>query len=178
MTTSSGASDGQPSAGIPPSAEASTPGEWTPIGAVSANHGEILIIANHARQPPGPEVRWDSLLAFTIAGRSRSEDGRVITFVADQYAPDWETGQAPAHATEEALVIRTYDDGNYIAHARTCEDPDHDGWCELRIKLHNHGPRDNSLDDLQAALLTMTYQERLETGKRLTEPDDGPAEPS
>jgi len=172
MTTPPDTGDSEPSSGIPPSAEASTPGEWTPIGSISANHGEILIIANHIHQPADPDARWDSLLAFTARGRSRSVDGRLVTLVADQFAPDWESGLAPAQATEDALVIRTYDSSVFPADARTCDDPDHDGWCELRIKLHNHDPRDpvdEDLEDFDVTLLGMTDEERREA----TEPDSG-----
>lgn len=96
----------------------------------------------HHRQPlhppPTAGTRWDRWLAYTEHGRQRSADGRIQQLVADQYAPGYESGIEPAHATEDAMIISTGTDSAYTVEARTCGSESHPGWCELRIKLHDH----------------------------------------
>jgi len=136
MTTPDDGGDRPPS--LPPDAAASPPFQWIEIGDVSAEHGEILIIANLGVPAPPGTVPWDRVLGYNVTNPSRSPDGHVETFVADLYAPGWQTGQVPEHASEDAVVIRTHESGAWRVEARTCGQPDHPGWCELRIRLHEH----------------------------------------
>lgn len=56
------------------------------------------------------------------------------------YSPGWEApvAAAPGHAREDALIVRTGNPSAYEVEARACQQPGHTGWCELRIKLHDH----------------------------------------
>jgi hypothetical protein len=121
------------------------PSEWTSIGDVSADHGEILIIANHGVPVlPGDNSPWDRFIGYTAITSKRSPDGATETIVADIYSPGWETPFAavPGHAREDALIIRTGNPSAYDVEARTCGDPRHTGWCEVRIVLHRHDDED------------------------------------
>ena len=136
MTTPDDGGDRPPS--LPPDAAASPPFQWIEIGDVSAGHGEILIIANLGVPAPPGTVPWDRVPGYNVTNPSRSPDGHVETFVADLYATEWQTGQVPEHASEDAVIIRTRESGAWRVEARTCGQPDHPGWCELRIRLHEH----------------------------------------
>lgn len=118
-----------------------SPGEWTSIGDVSADHGEILIIANHGTLvPPDREAPWDRFIGYKVVTSERSPDGATELIVADIYSPGWESPAAavPGHAREDALIVRTGNPSAYDVQARACQHPGHAGWCELRIVLHDH----------------------------------------
>jgi hypothetical protein len=74
-------------------------------------------------------------------------------------------------------MISAWESTGYAVDARTCAKPGHDGWCELRIRLHDHSPRDAVLDELDGLLLAMTDDERrvLAESLRQDPPDSGPA---
>jgi hypothetical protein len=133
---------------LPPDAETAQPRQWTDIGGVSTNHGEILLIANHAVSVPPGTAPWDRWIAYSILNPCRSPDGRVETFVVDQYAPAYESIR-PGHAREDAMIVHTREGSAHTVEARTCTDAGSPGWCELRIKLHDHVPEDlgELLDD-------------------------------
>ena len=87
---------------------------------------------------PGELGERPHVLGYNVTNPSRSPDGHVEAFVADLYATEWQTGQVPEHASEDAVIIRTRESGAWRVEARTCGQPDHPGWCELRIRLHEH----------------------------------------
>jgi len=165
MTTPDDPGDTPPS--LPPDAATSLPFQWINIGDVSASHGEILIIANLAIPAPVGATPWDRVLGYNVVNPERSPDGDVETFVADLYAPEWETGPVPGHAREDAMIIRTYESGAWRVEARACGQADHPGWCELRIRLHEHGAADPGDLDLDLLLLRMTDEERREFIERV-----------
>jgi len=160
---------------LPPDADTAQPRQWTDIGGVSTNHGEILLIANHAVSVPPGTAPWDRWIGFSILNPCRSPDGRIETFVVDQYAPAYESIR-PGHAREDAMIVHTREGSAHTVEARTCTDPGSSGWCELRIKLHDHGAEDpaESLGDAadtsdEAAGMTPEDSERWGTARTLTD---------
>jgi hypothetical protein len=124
--------------------------EWTNVGDVTAGHGEILIIANHGVRPsPGDGSPWDRFIGYTVVNSQRSPDGTTEVIVADICSPGWEMPVVapPLHVREEAFIVRTGTPGLYEIDARACGDPGHDGWCELRIRLHRHDDDDDEQDE-------------------------------
>ncbi len=145
-----------------PCADDARPGEWIDIAGVSANHGEILIIANHTVPVAPGTVPWDRWMGYTILNPERSPDGRIEIFVVDQYAPAYESGFTPERAREDALVIHTREDSAHTVEARTCTDPQHPGWCEIRIRLHEHTPARADPDEPAGASESVTGGELRE----------------
>jgi hypothetical protein len=127
--------------------------EWASIGDVSADHGEILIIANHGVPvAPADDSPWDRFIGYKVVSSERGPDGTTENFVADICSPGWESPVAaePLHAREDALIVRTGKGSAYDVQARRCAHPGHAGWCEVRILLHNHvGEDDNEESDVE-----------------------------
>ena len=167
----------------PPAADTVPAGQWTELGYIGTTNGEFLIIPNHPVPAAHGDFPMDRVHAYNVLSPASSTDQHVETFTADMYAPDWDTPMTPGRRLDEAVIIRTHESSLYTVEGRTCDDPEHPGWCELRIKLHDHGPAnpelDAMLDEVGMMALTMTDDQKRELRRQLShppQPDPAPGE--
>jgi len=136
------------------------PGDWIDVGEVTAANRQILIIAAHTYRP-SPDIdlpmEWTDLVAYNVMHRKRDPHARHDSLHVEMLAPGYEGSvhRVPSHRSESAVLVTT--PSKYmtaVAEGRLCDDPDWFGYCELRIRLHDHndpGVLTDDDDDEQAS---------------------------